>query len=106
MATRKRRSTKKQEEPQVEVRTQPITHVVEFGLREEETPLLDGLKATEQEMIEGDTLYLTVPKRRPFTDLVYWLLKTFSYVGPLNVGTNPKLKNNDARVREGFLCVK
>jgi hypothetical protein len=109
MATRKRRSTKKQEEPKVEEapkRTEPITHVVEYGLREEEAPLLDGLKATEAEMIKHDVLYLTVPKGSYLTNLTAWLLETFEYVGPLNVGTNPRLKSNDTRTRDGFLCVK
>jgi hypothetical protein len=97
------------EEPQeasAPKRTELVTHVVEYGLKKEGVPLLDGLEATEQEMIKGDTLYLTVPKADSHVDLVEWLFRTFSYVGPLNVGTNPKLTNNDARVREGFLCVK
>jgi hypothetical protein len=109
MATRKRRSTKQQEEPQVEeapVRTEPITVVIEYGLKEEGVPLMDGLKATEKEMIKGDTLYLTAPKFDNHVEVIEWLFGAFSYVGPLNVGTNPKLTNNDARTRTGYLCVK
>jgi hypothetical protein len=101
MATRNRKPTQKQETPQ---RTEPTLFVIEHGLTSDELPILERLKALE--LIPGDTLYLTVPKYELHTDAIDWLSKTFQSVAPLNVGTNPKLTNHDARTRTGYLCVR
>jgi hypothetical protein len=101
MATRKRKSTQKQEAPQ---RTKPTLFVIEYGLTDNESPLQERLEALE--LIPGDTLYLTVHKYELHTDAIDWLHKTFQSVAPLNVGTNPKLTNHDARTRTGYVCVR
>ena len=70
-------------------------------------PLLyERLEAALKDLRAKGVLYLTVPKPMAGDSLTSWLLARFSQVGPLNVGTNPKLTVNDPRTREGFMCVK
>jgi hypothetical protein len=80
--------------------------VIEHGLGSDETPLYERLEAALKDLKAKGMLYLTVPKQMAGDSLTSWLLARFSQVGPLNVGTNPKLTVNDPRTRGGFMCVK
>jgi hypothetical protein len=88
------------------MRTEIVVSVVEHGLSTGEPPIQERLEKLVAHMVKGDVLYLTVPKGSDGVELVTWLQDHFARVGPLNVGTNPQLKNNNARTREGFLCIR
>jgi hypothetical protein len=57
-------------------------------------------------LLPGDILYLTIPRPMAGNAITSWLLAHFARTGPLNVGTNPQLRNNDPRTRAGFMGVK
>jgi hypothetical protein len=52
-------------------------------------------------LLPGDILYLTTPCSMAGDAITSWLLAHFARIGPLNVGANPQLRNNDPRTREG-----
>ena len=67
------------------------------------------VQAACDELPSGGVLYTTLSKQalQEFgLDVVGFLKARFEQVGPLNVGTNPHLSNNDASVLGGFLCVR
>jgi hypothetical protein len=80
--------------------------VLEHGLEPDEPLLYERLEALVDKISPGDILYLTVPRSMAGDTITSWLLAHFARIGPLNVGTNPQLRNNDPRMREGFMCVK
>jgi hypothetical protein len=57
-------------------------------------------------LVTGSVLYLTVPCWLDGEPVIAALRARFSRFGPLNVGSNPRLQNNDVRTRSGYLCVK
>ena len=64
------------------------------------------LDEAESRLVRGGVLYLTVPHWSDGEPVVRALRARFSRIGPLNVGSNPRLRNNDVRTRSGYLCVK
>ncbi len=67
------------------------------------------VQAACDELPSGGVLYTTLSKQalQEFgLDAVGFLKERFAEVGPLNVGTNPHLSNNDASTLGGFLCVR
>ncbi len=67
------------------------------------------VQAARDELTAGSVLYTTLPRKtlqEHGMDVVSFLKDLFAEVGPLNVGTNPHLTNNDTRARGGFLCVR
>jgi hypothetical protein len=71
-----------------------------------ELPLYERLEALVNTLLPGDILYLTIPRPMAGNAITSWLLAHFACIGPLNVGTNPQLRNNDPRTRAGFMGVK
>ncbi len=67
------------------------------------------VQAACDELPAGGVLYTTLSKKalqEYGLDAVGFLRERFAEVGPLNVGTNPHLSNNDASTLGGFLCVR
>jgi hypothetical protein len=79
--------------------------VVEHSGSEEEL-LFERLDEAVRRLVSGGVLYLTVPQLLDGESLVAALRARFSWIGPLNVGSNPRLRNNDVHTRSGYLCVK
>jgi hypothetical protein len=75
-------------------------------------PLEDGddVDGVLQEAVEslgvGGALYFTLPRGLDGEEIVGKLRTLFSSVGPLNIGTNPKITNNNPRTRSGYVCLK
>ena len=72
----------------------------------EEKLLYERLDEAERSLGAGGVLYLTVPRWLDGEPVVTALRARFSRIGPLNVGSNPRLKNNDVHTRSGYLCIK
>jgi hypothetical protein len=88
-----------------EPRAQITLTVLEHGLSPDELPLYERLEALVDTLLPGDILYLTIPRSMAGDSITSWLLAHFARIGPLNVGTNPQLRNNEPHTCEGFLCV-
>ena len=68
---------------------------------------LDGvLEEAAASLVMGGVLYFTLPKHLDGAEIVEQLGSLFSRIGPLNVGTNPKIQDNDVRTRAGYACLK
>jgi tRNA G10 N-methylase Trm11 len=68
--------------------------------------LYQYLDEAERRLVAGGVLYLTVPSWLDGEPVVAALRARFSRIGPLNVGSNPRLQDNDVHTRSGYLCVK
>jgi hypothetical protein len=79
--------------------------VLEYSGQERE-PLYQCLDEAGRRLVAGGVLYLTVPHWLDGESVVAALRARFSRIGPLNVGSNPRLQNNDVHTRSGYLCVK
>jgi hypothetical protein len=72
-------------------------------------PLEDGddVDGKLQEAVEalgvGGALHFTLPRQLDGEEIVGKLRTLFSSIGPLNIGTNPKITNNDPRTRSGYV---
>ena len=68
---------------------------------------LDGvLQEAAASLAVGSVLYFTLPKHLDGAGIVEKLQSLFRRIGPLNVGTNPKIQDNDVRRRAGYACLK
>jgi hypothetical protein len=68
---------------------------------------LDGvLEEAAASLAVGGVLYFTLPKHLDGAGIVEKLQSLFRRIGPLNVGTNPKIQDNDVRTRAGYACLK
>jgi hypothetical protein len=79
--------------------------VIEYTGQEQEL-LTQRLDEAQRRLVAGGVLYLTVPYGLDGEPVVAALRTRFSRIGPLNVGSNPRLQNNDVRTRSGYLCIK
>ncbi len=79
--------------------------VIEYTGQEQEL-LTQRLDDAQRRLVAGGVLYLTVPHGLDGEPVVAALRARFSRIGPLNVGSNPRLQNNDVRTRSGYLCIK
>jgi tRNA G10 N-methylase Trm11 len=74
--------------------------------RSREELLYQCLDEAGRRLAVGGVLYLTVPAWLDGEPVVAALRARFSRIGPLNVGSNPRLQNNDVHTCSGYLCVK
>jgi hypothetical protein len=79
--------------------------VLEYCGQEREL-LYQCLDEAGRRLVAGGVLYLTVPAWLDGEPVVAALRARFSRIGRLNVGSNPRLQNNDVHTRSGYLCVK
>ena len=79
--------------------------VIEYNGQEKEL-LTQRLDEAQRRLVAGGVLYLTVPHWLDGEPVIAALRARFSRIGPLNVGSNPRLQNNDVRTRSGYLCIK
>jgi hypothetical protein len=68
---------------------------------------LDGvLQEAAEALAVGGVLYFTLPRHLDGAEIIAKLGSLFRRIGPLNVGTNPKIQDNDVRTRAGYACLK
>ena len=107
----RRRSKPVEENVEVEILPEKAPEGVSLVVVEW-NPLEDGddVDGKLQEAVEalgvGGALYFTLPRGLDGEEIVSKLRGLFSSIGPLNIGTNPKITNNDPRTRSGYVCLK
>jgi hypothetical protein len=111
MARRKARKVEAvPEEVQEEVVAPPQREIVVLEYYGPVEDLETEVKQAHQGVQPGGALYLTIPyalaRQAGYPQVTDMLMGLFSQVGSLNVGTNPKLENNNTHERVGFLCLK
>jgi hypothetical protein len=76
--------------------------VIEHGL--EESLLYERLEEAAGKLAKNGELIVSVPKALDGDSLTSWLRSHGFELTPLNIWTNPHLKDNDGRRRSGWIC--
>jgi hypothetical protein len=106
----RRNKTVVEEPVQEEVQEEPKEDLVILEYDGPSSDLVDQVTYASHRLVPGGALYLTLPyglvRKKGPAAIVKFLKGLFTQVGPLNVGSNPRLANNDTTTRVGFLCLK
>lgn len=76
--------------------------VIEHGM--EEQLLYERLEEAAGKLARNGELIVSVPRELDGDSLTAWLRSHGFELTPLNIWTNPHLKDNDGRRRSGWIC--